>query len=99
SELTDAPKEREILHVAGTDLNHIGIFFDQIDVRFIERFAHDLQTELVPDLGEHLEARLTQPGKSVRRSARLECSAADTLRAAALDHIRYRKRLLPVVHC
>src|SRR5207244_12986141 len=33
---------------------------------------------------------------SVGRSARFECAAAEKFRAAALNHVRYRKRLLAI---
>src|SRR6266508_4628839 len=39
---SSSPKERKVLHVTSADLNDVAILFDQIDVRFFERFSDDL---------------------------------------------------------
>ena len=38
---TDSAQKRVVLHVARANLNHVGIFFDQIDTRFVESLAND----------------------------------------------------------
>ena len=37
----DPPKQRVVLHVARANLNHVGIFFDEIDSWFVQRLAND----------------------------------------------------------
>ncbi len=37
-----ASQERKVLHVARADLNHVGMFFDQIHTLFVESLSDDL---------------------------------------------------------
>src|SRR5262245_58850166 len=60
---TGTLQKREVLHAAGTDLNYIAVFLNESDMRFLNRFGHDLQSELLanrrhnfpPSLAETLE--------------------------------------------
>src|SRR5581483_1882560 len=37
-----SPQERKVLHVTSADLNDVAVLFDQINMRFFERFGDDL---------------------------------------------------------
>ena len=54
--LPTALQQREILHVAGADLKHVGMFGDGVDVGRVHHFGDDRQAELVADLAQGLEA-------------------------------------------
>ena len=53
--LSRAPEQGKILHVARADLDHIGIFFHEIDTSFVERLGDNLQAEGVASFRENLE--------------------------------------------
>ena len=78
-----ASEQRKVLHVARADLNHVAVFFNQIDARFVQCFGDDLQTVNFANFGENLKTLFTEPLESIRRSAGLECSSAKEACTAA----------------
>ena len=89
-----ALQQREVLHVARADLHHVGVTFDQVCARLVNRLGHDSQAELLARLCENLQALFAQTLKRVRRSARLERAAPEEARAAPLDGLGHGEDLL-----
>ena len=72
-----ALEQRKILHVAGADLDDVGVFFDQIEGFVVDGFGDDAQAVLFANLGQNLQAVIAEALKAVRRSARLVGAAAE----------------------
>jgi len=54
--LTECFQQREILHVARADLEHIRLLRDGVDIGRIHHFRHDRQIELIADLAQCRQA-------------------------------------------
>ena len=80
-----APQQAEILHVARADLDHVGVFLNNIECFEIHHFGDHGQAGFVSHLGQDLQPLHTQPLEGIGRSARLESTAAEHLRAGVLD--------------
>ena len=78
-----ALEQREILHVAGADLDDIGVLVDQVERFVIHRFGDDQQAEAVADFGHDLQPLFAEPLERIRRGARLEGAAAEELGSGA----------------
>jgi len=52
--LADIFQQREILHVAGADLNAVAVFFHRIDTGFVHRLGHDIQVKFFANVGKYL---------------------------------------------
>ena len=76
----DGLEQREVLHVAGADLKHVGVRADQVDARRVDDLGDDRQADLRPDLGQDLQAGLAESLERVRRGPRLERAAAEQAR-------------------
>src|SRR5215210_3538333 len=81
----DALQEGEVRHVAGADLDDLGMLHDELYVACIHDLCHALEAELPINLGHYLQALLAEALERVRRGARLESAAADVL-VASLFH-------------
>ena len=82
--LADFFEQLEVLHVARTDLDHVGILRDQFDVVDVHDLRHDLEPRLVRRLAQHLQPLFRQSLEIIGRSARLEGTAAQELGAVLL---------------
>ena len=78
-------QQREVLHVARADLDHVGILLHQVERLVVHGFGDDQQAEAVADLGQNLQAVFRQSLERVGRSARLVGAAAEEARAGAGD--------------
>jgi len=58
-------EQREVLHVARADLNHVGVFFDEVERFVVDRFRDDPEAEPVADFRENLQPVLTEALKTV----------------------------------
>src|SRR5579883_768724 len=87
-------QQREVLHVARADLDHIGVLIDQFQSFVVDGFGNDPQAELVANLRHDLERLFAQSLKSIRRSARLIGPTAEELRACRCNLFSYSKGLL-----
>ena len=74
-------QEREVLHVAGADLEHVGVVGDHRQRLGVHHLGHDLEAGLLAGEGEELQPLLGQPLELVGARARLEGAAAEEARA------------------
>jgi hypothetical protein len=58
-------QQREVLHVARADLNHVAVTFDEIDACFVECFRNDLQAVNFAHVGEYFESFFAEALKRV----------------------------------
>ena len=79
-----ALEQRKILHVAGADLDHVGVFLDQVERFVVDGLGNDLHAELLADVGHDAQAFFAESLKRVGRSARLVGSAAEKLGSGAM---------------
>jgi hypothetical protein len=70
-------EEREVLHVAGADLDDVGVFLNEVQGFVVDGFGNDAESELLADLGENLEAGEAEPLEGVRRGTRLVGASAE----------------------
>ena len=82
--LADLFQELEVLHVARTNLNHVGVLRNDPDVVDVHELRHDLESRLIGCFAEHFEPIFRQPLEIIRRCARFESAAAQELGAVLL---------------
>ena len=80
-----ALEQREILHVAGADLDDVGVLVDQVERFVIDGFGDDEQAEAVADFGHDLQTFFAQALKRIRRGARFVGAAAEELGSGTGD--------------
>src|ERR1700692_4573644 len=80
-----ALEQREILHVAGADLDHVGVFFDEVEAFVVDGFGDDAEAIVLADLRENFQAVFAEALKTVRGSARFVGTTAEKLYAGFLD--------------
>ena len=81
----DGFEQAVVLHVAGADLQHVGVFGDEVDVFGGDDFGDDRQAGFVAGRGQQLEAFFLEPLEAVGAGARLERAAAEGGGAGLLD--------------
>ena len=74
-------QQREVLHVARADLDHVGPFGDQREGFVVDGLGDDAQSEFIPDFGHDPQRFKAEALECVRRCARLVGAAAEELRA------------------
>ena len=84
-DLAAASMQRVILHVAGADLEDVGVFGDEGNIVFAHHFGDDGEACLRARLGEQFEAGETEALECVRRAAGLECAAAKNMGTVLAD--------------
>jgi hypothetical protein len=62
-----ALEEREVLHAASADLNHIGVTLDEVEAFVIYSLSDDAQAETLADPNEDLQSRFAETLKTVGR--------------------------------
>ena len=87
-------QQRIVLHVAGANLDDVGVFFHQIHGLVVDGLGDDLQTKAVAHLRHDAQAFFSQTLKGIGRSARLVGASAKKLRARLAHAFGYRKGLL-----
>ena len=90
----DRPEQVVVLHVAGADLQHVGILADQLDLIDRHDLGDDGQTGLVAGFGEDLEAFFAEALEVVRAGAGLEGAAAEGGGAGFLDFVAHSRSWL-----
>jgi hypothetical protein len=60
----DRLQQREVLHVAGADLQHVGVLRDDLDVLGVDDLGHDRQAGALARLGEDLRPFSPSPWKA-----------------------------------
>src|SRR5712691_4415281 len=89
-----ALEERKILHIAGADLNDVGVLFDEVEAFIVDSFGDDAKAEFFPDFRENLEALFAETLKTVRGSAGFVSAAAEEARAGFFDALGDGQALL-----
>ena len=92
-DLADPLEQREVLHVAGADLQDVGVLGHQLDLVRLHDLGHDRQAGALARRPQQGEAVLLEPLEGVGRGARLEGAAAEHVRAGGLDALRHRGEL------
>ena len=87
-------QELVVLHVAGADLEHVGILGDHRHMLRGHHLGDDRQAGLAPRGGEHLEARFLVSLEAVGAGAGLERPAPKPGRSSALSLLRQGDDLL-----
>src|SRR3990172_3437102 len=65
-------EETEVLHVPGTDLDHVGILHHKLCIPRVHQLADDRQPGHLPHLGQVSQPLLTKALKRIRRGPRLK---------------------------
>jgi len=78
-------EEREVLHVARADLEHVRVAGHELDLAGVHHFGDDGQPGLGPHVGQDPQALLTEPAERVGRRARLEGAATQAVGAGPSD--------------
>jgi hypothetical protein len=91
---SDRLEQREVLHVAGADLQHVGVAGDHVDVVRAHHLGDNRKPDLVAHIGKDLQPTLAQALEGVGRGARLERAAAQQRGAGGLGHPRRRMCLV-----
>src|ERR1700683_2371696 len=87
-------QKREILHVAGANLNYVGVFLDQVERFVVDRFGYYAQAEGIAHLRKDLQALLTHPLKAIGGRARLVRSSTEEPGSGGFDRLGDRESLL-----
>ena len=88
----------EILHIARTDLNQIGIFRHDLDIVLIDNLSDDAQPRLISDIAENFESLKPEALEIIRTRTWLERAAAQELCTGFLDLYRNIVDLLIALH-
>src|ERR1700722_6792793 len=88
----------EILHVAGADLNYVGLLFDEVEAFVVDGFGDDAEAVLLANLRENFEAVFAEALKTVRGSTRFVGAAAEKFYAGFLDALGGGEALLFRLH-
>ena len=81
----DGFEQAVVLHVAGADLENVGVFADDVDVFGRDDFGDNREAGFVAGRGEHFQAFFFEALESVGAGARFERAAAEGGRAGLLD--------------
>ncbi|MBA7666498.1 hypothetical protein ES703_74579 [subsurface metagenome] len=91
-------QEREVLHVAGSDLQYVGVFGDQPYVLDVDDLGDDRNAKIRLDLSQHLQSVPFQPLEAEGRGARLEGTAPDHRSPEFLYRLGRLHKLLLTLH-
>ncbi|CAA9288393.1 MAG: hypothetical protein AVDCRST_MAG41-4189, partial [uncultured Corynebacteriales bacterium] len=90
----DRLQQREVLHVAGADLQHVGVLGDHVHVGGVDDLGDHREAGLRADLGQDPQPGHPQPLERVRGGARLVRPAAQQRRPGPAGLVGRRQRLL-----
>ena len=93
-----ALEQREILHVASPDLNHVGPLGDQVEGFVVQGFGYDAEAVAVADLSQDAESLDAQTLKCIRGGAGLECTATEELRTRRGHLFGNGEGLIPILN-
>jgi hypothetical protein len=82
----------------GPDLQHVGVFGDQVHVLGRDDLRDDLETGALACLGQQFKAFLPQTLEAVRRRSRLEGAPAENSGARFSHRHRRRQDLVPALN-
>src|SRR6266446_8452 len=89
-----ALEQREVLHVAGANLDDVGVLVDEVERLVIDGFGDDEQSEAVANFGHDLQTFFAQTLKGIRRCARFVGAAAEELGSGTGDALGDLKGLI-----
>ena len=95
AQLAGLLQQREILHVARADLDHVRPLGHQFQPLVVHGFGHNAQAEALANLRHDAQRFQAQPLKCIRRGARLVSAAAEKLRAGRGHLFGNREGLIP----
>src|SRR6185437_6628654 len=93
-----ALEEREILHVAGADLDNVGVALHQVQGFVVHGFSNDAQAEAVANFRQDAEAVLAHALEGIGRGAGLVGATAEELGAGGVHALGHGESLLAVFH-
>ena len=96
--LASAFQQREVLHVAGANLDDVGVLVHQRQGFVVHGFRYDEQAEVLTDFGENLQPKLTQSLEGIRRGTWFERSASKEPRTRFGNSLGRGERLLARFH-
>src|ERR1035437_6613101 len=96
--LAELAQEVEVLHIARADLNDVGVFREQRDLRLVHDFADHQQAVAVGGGAEHFESLGAEALELIRRTAGLERPAADHAGAGAGGQFGALLDLVAILH-
>src|ERR1017187_5975540 len=85
--LAEVAQQIEVLHIAGADLQDVHILREEGNLGLVHDFADHQQAVAVGGGTEHLQALGAEALELIRRTAGLECTAADDAGAGAGGHL------------
>src|SRR5438552_12290537 len=91
-------EQRKILHVAGANLDHVGVFLDQVERFVVNGFGNNLHSILIADVGHDAQSLFAQTLKGIGRSPRLVRATSKKLRARAMHSLGYGKSLVATLN-
>src|SRR3990170_2478811 len=91
-------QEPEILHIPCTDLDHICILIDHLDITGIHELSHDQQPCLLPRLSQIFKALKTKPLEGIGRGPGFKRPAPDKTHPLLLDLPCNLQQHLPVLY-
>src|SRR3990172_3618561 len=91
-------EETEVLHVPGTDLDHVGILHHKLCIPRVHQLGDDRQPGHLPHLGQVSQPLLTKALKRIRRGPRLKGPTSEQGGTRLLDLGRRIKQHLAPFH-
>ena len=80
-----ALEEGEVLHVARADLDHIGVFLDEVERFVVDGLGNNAEAVFLANHGEDFQAGKAESLKGVGRSARFVGAAAEEADASGFE--------------
>ncbi len=80
-----ALEEREILHIAGADLDDVGVFLNEVEGFVVDGLGDNAEAVGSADFRKDFEALFTEALEAIGGSARLVCAAAEEPCAGFFD--------------
>ncbi len=81
-------KQREVLHAARADLNHVCITLDQIHAGFVHSLSNDFQSKGIANFRQYFQSFLAKALKRIGRGSRFEGAAAKEACPASPDRLQ-----------
>src|ERR1700730_13199720 len=92
-------EQREILHIAGADLDYVGVFFDEVEAVVVDGFGDDAEAIVLANLREDFQALFAETLKAVRGGARFVGAATEYCQSACPDAFGGGEALLFGFYC
>ncbi len=87
-------EEGKVLHVAGADLDHVGVFLDEVERFVVDGFGDDAETELLANFSEDFQAGEPEALEGVGRGAWLVGATSEEMDARGMELLGHGYTLL-----